>query len=281
MADFTLDHVVIAVEDLDAATADYTRILGREPSWRGEHPKYGTRNTLFRIDNTYIELLALSGGKGDKRWSGDAAEASRRARAKGSTRSRWARPTSDGTVNEMRDNGLDVPDASDGARHRRGSPASERGWRNAHGRCESERTALRVFFIEHLSPPEALPVAEPLDAPAGAHVQPDGPRRGAVAPTWKRRGVSGATSSARGWRWTARSRTATRASSSSGSPTSRSRSAAARRSRRKAMGKPDRYVGLAWGVDSIEKTCARLAAAGIETSGPRPGIKPGHDRRDA
>jgi catechol 2,3-dioxygenase-like lactoylglutathione lyase family enzyme len=44
---------------------------------------------------------------------------------------------------------------------------------------------------------------------------------------------------------------------------------------REGIGKPDRFFGLAWGVDSIEKTCARLADAGIETSGGRPGIKPG------
>jgi methylmalonyl-CoA/ethylmalonyl-CoA epimerase len=57
MSDLTLDHVVIAVHDLGAATADYEALFGRTPSWRGEHPKYGTRNTLFRVDNTYVELL--------------------------------------------------------------------------------------------------------------------------------------------------------------------------------------------------------------------------------
>jgi catechol 2,3-dioxygenase-like lactoylglutathione lyase family enzyme len=35
--------------------------LGREPSWRGAHPDYGTANTLFKLDNTYIELLAPQG----------------------------------------------------------------------------------------------------------------------------------------------------------------------------------------------------------------------------
>ena len=41
------------------------------------------------------------------------------------------------------------------------------------------------------------------------------------------------------------------------------------------LGKPDRLWGLAWGVDNLEATCERLRAAGIETSGARPGIKPG------
>ena len=57
----TLDHLVIAVRDLDAATATYARLLGRTPSWRGAHPHYGTANTLFRLDRTYAELLSPVG----------------------------------------------------------------------------------------------------------------------------------------------------------------------------------------------------------------------------
>ena len=57
----TLDHVVLGVESLDAATGRYARLLGRTPSWRGEHPSAGSENTLFRLENTYLELLAPSG----------------------------------------------------------------------------------------------------------------------------------------------------------------------------------------------------------------------------
>src|SRR5512139_623018 len=56
--DAALDHVVIAVRDLDAARADYVALLGRAPSWHGRHPAFGTRNVLFRLSNTYLELLA-------------------------------------------------------------------------------------------------------------------------------------------------------------------------------------------------------------------------------
>ncbi len=31
------------------------------PSWQGSHPDYGTANTLFQLENTYIELLAPAG----------------------------------------------------------------------------------------------------------------------------------------------------------------------------------------------------------------------------
>ena len=57
----SIDHLIIAVADLDQATADYSALLGRSPSWRGAHPGYGTSNTLFKLDNNYIELLAPNG----------------------------------------------------------------------------------------------------------------------------------------------------------------------------------------------------------------------------
>ena len=57
----TIDHIIIAVSDLAEASAEYSTLLGREPSWRGAHPDYGTANTLFKLDNTYIELLAPQG----------------------------------------------------------------------------------------------------------------------------------------------------------------------------------------------------------------------------
>ncbi|MEL0138647.1 MAG: VOC family protein, partial [Halieaceae bacterium] len=57
----TIDHIIIAVTDLPAASAEYAALLGRSPSWQGSHPDYGTANTLFKLSNTYIELLAPCG----------------------------------------------------------------------------------------------------------------------------------------------------------------------------------------------------------------------------
>ena len=53
----TLDHLIIAVEDLDKAEANYTKIFGMPPVWRGEHKELGTTNSLFNFKNTYFELL--------------------------------------------------------------------------------------------------------------------------------------------------------------------------------------------------------------------------------
>ena len=57
----SVDHIIFAVSDLEEATRDYELILGRAPSWKGTHPEYGSANTLFQLENTYIELLAAEG----------------------------------------------------------------------------------------------------------------------------------------------------------------------------------------------------------------------------
>ena len=57
----TLDHLIIAVEDLDKAETDYAKVFGVDPVWRGEHKELGTTNSLFNFNNTYFELLSASG----------------------------------------------------------------------------------------------------------------------------------------------------------------------------------------------------------------------------
>ena len=56
-----LDHVILAVRDLAEATRRYATLFARRPSWRGEHPGQGTANTLFKLHNTYLELIAVQG----------------------------------------------------------------------------------------------------------------------------------------------------------------------------------------------------------------------------
>jgi catechol 2,3-dioxygenase-like lactoylglutathione lyase family enzyme len=57
----SIDHLIIVVPDLQKATEQYATLLGRSPSWQGSHPDYGTANTLFQLDNVYLELLAVKG----------------------------------------------------------------------------------------------------------------------------------------------------------------------------------------------------------------------------
>ncbi|MDA9044731.1 VOC family protein [Gammaproteobacteria bacterium] len=57
----TLDHLIVAVDDLDKAEKDYSKIFGAQPVWKGEHKELGTTNSLFNFQNTYFELLSASG----------------------------------------------------------------------------------------------------------------------------------------------------------------------------------------------------------------------------
>ena len=93
-----LDHVVIAVRDLDAAGRSYASLLGRAPSWRGSHPGAGTSNLLFRLENNYVELLAgtkldeglvalaFATDDADASWRGCKEQESRRAACRGEGR---------------------------------------------------------------------------------------------------------------------------------------------------------------------------------------------------
>ena len=57
----TLDHLIIAVKDLDQAEKNYKKILGTNPVWRGSHKSLGTANSIFNFKNTYLELLTSDG----------------------------------------------------------------------------------------------------------------------------------------------------------------------------------------------------------------------------
>ncbi|MCB9452194.1 MAG: VOC family protein [Anaerolineaceae bacterium] len=61
MMTFRLDHVIIAVHDLDTAMADY-RALGFTVFYGGRHASGTTHNALVCFqDGCYLELLALTG----------------------------------------------------------------------------------------------------------------------------------------------------------------------------------------------------------------------------
>ncbi len=57
----SLDHLIIAVEDLEKATHNYQIIMGTPPVWTGMHKSLGTSNALFNFQNTYLELLSPTG----------------------------------------------------------------------------------------------------------------------------------------------------------------------------------------------------------------------------
>ena len=59
-----VDHVVIAVKDLDAAVGRYETIYGAEVSDRSEAPAAGMAMAFFRFGESYIELVSATGDQG-------------------------------------------------------------------------------------------------------------------------------------------------------------------------------------------------------------------------
>lgn len=268
--EFTLDHVVIAVRDLESATADYSELLGRDPSWRGSHPKWGTANTLFRIDNTYIELLARAGGKTkDTRWSGELS----RFLEGGEGVYALALGTSDlkASVKGLRNRGIPVDDPSDGEGIDEMTGATRR-WRNATVPLTSTN-GTRIFFIEHKSPPEALAPAPKIPHIGGHVVRMDHAvvlsADMEVSKTLWGQQVGARLALDR----TFPDRNVRILFFRLGDITVEVSGGA--QQTEEGMGKPDRLWGLAWGVDDVTDACKRLRMAGVEVSEPRRGIKPG------
>ncbi|MDC1251309.1 VOC family protein [Gammaproteobacteria bacterium] len=56
-----LDHLIVAVKDIEEAESNYTKLFGNKPVWRGEHKELGTINSLYNFSNIYLELLATNG----------------------------------------------------------------------------------------------------------------------------------------------------------------------------------------------------------------------------
>lgn len=59
-----VDHVVIAVKDLDAAVGRYEAIYDTQVSDRSEAPAAGMAMAFFRFGDSYIELVSATGDQG-------------------------------------------------------------------------------------------------------------------------------------------------------------------------------------------------------------------------
>lgn len=157
-----LDHVILAVADLDAAARSYARLIGRSPSWRGEHPAAGTANALFRLENTYLELLAPSG-------EGPTGEAVRRwldARGEGPVGLAFGTEDAAACRAELAARGLE-PGPVERGMGRDVESGAFRAWLRVSLPIARTRGVV-LFAIEHLSPPEILPLMPPIGDEAAA-----------------------------------------------------------------------------------------------------------------
>lgn len=56
----SIDHLVIAVPELEPAAAELERTLGLVATGGGRHPALGTENRIVWLGDTYIELVAIA-----------------------------------------------------------------------------------------------------------------------------------------------------------------------------------------------------------------------------
>jgi catechol 2,3-dioxygenase-like lactoylglutathione lyase family enzyme len=146
----TLDHLIVSVDDLEAETERFATMLGRRSSWCGGDPALGAKNALFRLSNTYLELLQ---GVPDLE--------------RGLAGIVFGTDDIDAAVAELRNRGLDVSDPQPGE-GKDEKTGAVRHWRNAMFPIEQTRGVFS-FAIQHLSEPDALPLVAP-DGEQGAVV---------------------------------------------------------------------------------------------------------------
>ena len=59
-----VDHIVVAVKDIDAAVGRYETIYGTKVSERRDNEAAGMKMAFFRFADSYVELVSNLGDKG-------------------------------------------------------------------------------------------------------------------------------------------------------------------------------------------------------------------------
>ena len=261
----SLDHVIFAVADLDAAAAAYATLLGRDPSWRGAHPGLGTRNVLFRLGDIYLELLAAGSE------AAPLAEMVRDALG-----DRDERPFGlalrvqdiDAAVAAASAQSLQVtsPQAQSGVDAHSGR---QRTWRSAFIAPESVR-GMRLLLIQHTSPADALPLtpAEAASCYAIDHVVVATSDPDAASALWTR--GFGLTE---GWRREFPERGTRNFGLNIGGLSFME--LIARTDRPGKPVRPDTLWGIAYRVTDCDAAVRRLRAAGVTLDDGRPGLAAG------
>jgi catechol 2,3-dioxygenase-like lactoylglutathione lyase family enzyme len=262
----TLDHVVVAVADLAAATRATVRLLDRGPGWSGEHPGAGTANSLFRVENAYLELLAPA-GPGPL---GAALAARLAAEGEGLFALAFGTRDVEACRRAFEDRGLRPGPVTRGLGRDLESGAF-REWRTVALPPEGSR-GLRLFAIEHASPVDMLPLTVPPGESGAAPIALDH----VVVRSADVEGTKALLRDALGLRLALERRFEAFDLHALffrvGGVTVE---VAGALSRPPASEQPDSLWGLAWRVGDVAAARARLVEADLDVSEVRPGRKPG------
>ncbi|MBX3027258.1 VOC family protein [bacterium] len=258
-----LDHVVVAVRDLPAAARAYGALYGRASSWQGVHPGWGTANVLFRLANTYVELIAPAG-------EGPLAAALRghlEVHGEGPYALAFATADAAACAAALRAAGIAAGDPTPGSGRDTASGA-ERRWRTVV-LPPADTRGVPLLIIQHDAPSAALPPAAIAGDPRAAvdgidHVVVmTADAEAAIALYRDRLGLRLAfdrTFEPRGVRllFFRLAGITVELAAPLG-----------------AAAAPDRFWGISYRVADIDAARARLLAAGFDVSEARPGHKPG------
>ncbi len=140
-----IDHLVIAVRDLDDAADELERCVGLAATGGGRHPKLGTENRLVWLADSYVELVSIADpGIAEGSWLGVPTIA---ALERGGGLATWAIATDsiDADVAALREIGAGFGDPTPGERLRPDGAAVR--WRLAIGGALGP--AEPPFLIQH------------------------------------------------------------------------------------------------------------------------------------
>ena len=145
-----IDHLVIAVRDLDDAADELERQVGLAATGGGRHPTLGTQNRLAWLGDTYLELVSIADRTvAEGSWLGvpTVAALERGGGFRGGGLATWAIATDsiDVDVAALRALGADFGDSMPGERERPDGTVVR--WRLAMGRRLGP--AEPPFLIEH------------------------------------------------------------------------------------------------------------------------------------
>ncbi len=256
-----LDHVVVAVRDLETAVATYRTLLGRTPAWRAEAHGGGATIAIFALANVAVELMAPA-GRGP---AADRLTAVLDAQGEGLASLAFATGDIDRAHRRLARLGLEPEPIAEGVSVEAGTGA-RRAWRRT--RAATSRTlGVRLFVLQQAPLPPSSPLAPEPGAVSGLdHVvirTPDPERATAL---YGARLALDMRLDRSNEAWGARLlffrcgdlivEVAHDLNAGVGAG-------------------PDRLWGLSWRVPDAQATHARLAAAGLDVSEVRAGRKPG------
>ena len=165
-----VDHIIFIVKDLNHSIESYKILFGRNPSWKGSHPAFKTENALFRLNNTYIELLADANkdGQGTKTQVESTFVRDYLTRNKpGLAGLCFGTINAAKMVSHMQGVGVEALGPMQGEGKDELSGAVRR-WLNVFWPNSASR-GLWTFGIQHLDPLDALPMAPLLASPSATN----------------------------------------------------------------------------------------------------------------